>query len=91
MLAGTCSRSHCRRPLPPAPRRPACRTGGRAEILALLQRRRHPELLEAELAKRRLQRSVLGVGWHVADMVGAGALLRIPTAVGPLLRAAKRP
>ncbi|EFN53649.1 hypothetical protein CHLNCDRAFT_36320 [Chlorella variabilis] len=63
---------------------------GRQEILSLLQRRRQPELLEAELLKRKLQRSVLGVRWHVTDMVGGGALLRIPTAVGPLLRAAKR-
>lgn len=58
--------------------------------MSLLQRRRHPEVLEAELHKRKLQRSVLGVRWHVADMVGGGMLLRIPTTVGPLLRVAKR-
>lgn len=63
---------------------------GRQEVLSLLQRRRHPELLENELEKRKLQRSVLGVRWHVADMVGGGALLRIGTAVGPMLRVAKR-
>lgn len=73
-----------------APLARACPAAGRQEILSLLQRRRQPELLEAELLKRKLQRSVLGVRWHVTDMVGGGALLRIPTAVGPLLRAAKR-
>ena len=73
-------------PDPPPPRAAA----GRAEVLSLLQRRRHPELLESELEKKKLQRSVLGVRWHVADMVGSGALLRIPTTVGPLLRVAKR-
>lgn len=74
------------RPLPSTPP-PAA---GRQEILSLLQRRRQPELLEAELAKRKLQRSVLGVRWHLADMVGSGALLRLDTPVGPLLRVAKR-
>ncbi|PSC67391.1 Serine threonine-kinase 19 [Micractinium conductrix] len=63
---------------------------GRQEILSLLQRRRHPEVLESELEKKKLQRSVLGVRWHVADMAGGGVLLRLPTAVGPLLRVAKR-
>ena len=63
---------------------------GRQEILGALARRRHPELLEAALAKRGLRRSVLGVRWHVREMVGAGSLLRIDTTVGPLLRAAKR-
>jgi len=37
-----------------------------------------------------VQRSVLGVRWHVADMVGSGALLRRDTAVGPLLIAGRR-
>ncbi|KAI3425287.1 hypothetical protein D9Q98_009054 [Chlorella vulgaris] len=63
---------------------------GRQEILGLLQRRHQPEVLEAALLKRKLQRSVLGVRWHVADMIGGGSLLRISTAVGPVLRAAKR-
>ena len=76
-------------PPPPAPPPPRA-AAGRAEVLSLLQRRRHPELLESELEKKKLQRSVLGVRWHVADMVGSGALLRIPTTVGPLLRVAKR-
>lgn len=69
---------------------PAHSAAGRAEILSLLRRRRHPELLESELSKRKLQRSVLGVRWHVTDMLGAGLLLRIDTAVGPLLRVAAR-
>ena len=76
-------------PLSAAPCLPPA-AAGRAEVLSLLQRRRHPELLESELEKKKLQRSVLGVRWHVADMVGSGALLRIPTTVGPLLRVAKR-
>jgi serine/threonine-protein kinase 19 len=58
-------------------------------VLALLRRRRQPEMLESELLKRRLQRSLLGVRWHVADLLGGGGLQRIQTAVGPLLRAAK--
>ncbi|KAI7843185.1 hypothetical protein COHA_003168 [Chlorella ohadii] len=63
---------------------------GRAEIQSWLQRRRPHELLESELEKRKLQRSVLGVRWHIADMVGSGALLRRDTAVGPLLIAGRR-
>ncbi|PRW33736.1 serine threonine- kinase 19 isoform X1 [Chlorella sorokiniana] len=63
---------------------------GRAEIQSWLQRRRPHELLESELEKRKMQRSVLGVRWHVADMVGSGALLRRDTAVGPLLIAGRR-
>lgn len=58
--------------------------------MSLLRRRRQPEMLESELLKRKLQRSVLGVRWHIVDMLGAGALLRIDTAVGPLLRLAAR-
>lgn len=78
LLAHCCSLS-----LPPC-------AAGRAEIQSWLQRRRPHELLESELEKRKLQRSVLGVRWHVADMVGSGALLRRDTAVGPLLIAGRR-
>jgi hypothetical protein len=59
-------------------------------VLSLLQRRRQQELLEAELLKRKLQRSVLGARWHVADMVGGGSLARIATPAGPLLRVVRR-
>lgn len=71
------------------PRHPAS-AAGRAEIQSWLQRRRPHELLESELEKRKMQRSVLGVRWHVTDMVGSGALLRRETAVGPLLIAGRR-
>lgn len=54
--------------------------------LQALQRRRYPEIPERELEKRRLQRSVLSVRFHVRDMLGCGALLRLDTTVGPVLR-----
>jgi hypothetical protein len=55
-----------------------------------LQRRRYAEIPERELEKRRLQRSVLGVRFHVRDMLGSGALLRLDTTVGPVLRLAQK-
>eukprot|EP00887_Chlorella_sp_A99_P002948 scaffold24.g2948.t1 len=64
---------------------------GRAELLAALARRRPPEALERDLLKRRLARSVLGVAWHLRDMVGGGALLRQPTTLGSdVIRVARR-
>ena len=63
---------------------------GRAELLGLLRRRRPPEQLEKKLLKRRLARSLLGVRWHLRDLLGCGALLRQATAVGDLIRVVRR-
>lgn len=59
---------------------------GRREIMSMLARKRHPEVLEAALAKKGLKKSVLGARWHVRELVGSGALLRLDTTAGPLLR-----
>lgn len=61
---------------------------GRAEIVQALQRRQYTEIPERDLEKRKLQRSLLGVRFHVRDMLGSGALLRLQTTVGPVLRLA---
>ena len=63
---------------------------GRREILAALRRRKYPEMLEAELEKRKLRQSPLGMRWHVRDMLGGGALVRTSTTVGALIRVAHR-
>lgn len=49
---------------------------GGAELRALLARRRPPEMRASELTRRRLARSVLGVQWHLRDLVGGGLLVR---------------
>ncbi len=63
---------------------------GRKEILDALSRRKHPEMLAAHLAKRKLRGSPLGVPWHLRDLLGAGVVIQIDTTVGPLIRVAKR-
>ena len=51
-----------------------------------LQRRQYKEIPEKELEKRKLQRSVLSMQFHIRDLLGSGALLRLDTTVGPVLR-----
>lgn len=90
---------HRLNPTPPTPwvasqPSPAARPSSIATCLLLprtvqaLQRRQYTEIPERDLEKRKLQRSLLGVRFHVRDMLGSGALLRLQTTVGPVLRLA---
>jgi len=45
-------------------------------------------MLHAELAKRKLKDSVLGLNFHVRDMVGSGHLIKRSTTVGCVLQVA---
>jgi serine/threonine-protein kinase 19 len=63
---------------------------GREELLGVLRRRRGGEAPEAALARVRLRASPLGVRFHVRDLLGSGALLRVHTPAGPMLRVARR-
>ena len=61
---------------------------GRKEVLGILKKRKHSEILVRELMKRKLKTSPLGVRWHLRDLVGSGLVVEIQTTVGVLIRAA---
>lgn len=63
--------------------------GGR-EVLGMLRRRAQRQIPERELLKRPLRRSVLGLRWHLRHLLGSGALERVESTVGPILRLPKR-
>ena len=63
---------------------------GREELLGVVSRRRYSEMFERDWEGRKLQRSLLDTRFHIRDLVGSGALERIETTAGPLLRAIKR-
>ena len=72
LLAGN---SRCRQPSNLTHALPLT-AAGRAEVLGLLQRRRQPELLEAELLKRKLQVCGRGCWLATAQAWGWGLLLK---------------
>ena len=59
---------------------------GRKELMDALRRRKHPEMLEKDLFKRKLKGCPLGMGWLLRDVVGGGGVVRIETTVGSLIR-----
>lgn len=63
---------------------------GGAELLGVLRRRAQRQIPERELMKRTLRRSVLGLRWHLRHLLGSGALERVESTVGPILRLPKR-
>ena len=65
-------------------------SGGRKELVDALSRRKHPEMLESQLMKRKFKSSPLGMKWHLRDLLGSGTLIKLKTTVGPLIRVAKR-
>ena len=56
----------------------------------MLTRRRHPEIFVKELEKKKLRDSVLGIRFHVRDLLGSATLQQMQTTSGPLLRLVKR-
>jgi serine/threonine-protein kinase 19 len=60
---------------------------GRKEVLAIITKRRFKEMSEKELLKKRVLRSsVLGMKFHLRDMVGIGMLVKMDTTVGAMYR-----
>lgn len=59
---------------------------GRKAILAALARSRYKELSEQNLAALRLKGTALSLSFHMADLVGSGEVLAVPTASGMFLR-----
>ena len=60
---------------------------GRTELLNRIRRRKNGELLLSKLKSIKLSKSILGVDWHVKDLIGLGMVHVTQTTVGPLLRA----
>ncbi len=56
----------------------AC-TKGRQEVVGLLKRQKHKELLQEEIENKRLRTSFLGPMFHVKDLIGQGILERYPS------------
>jgi len=60
---------------------------GRKEVLAIITKRRFKEMSEKELLKKKVMRSsVLGMKFHLRDMVGSGMLVKMDTTVGAMYR-----
>ena len=55
----------------------------------MFARRRRRELFTRELAACPLRSSLLGLRFHLRDLLGSGALVRAPTPAGEVLRMAK--
>lgn len=61
--------------------------GGRKEVLAIITKKRFKEMSEKELLKKKVLRSsVLGMHFHLRDMVGNGMLVKMNTTVGAMYR-----
>lgn len=66
-----------------------CCVKGRQEVIAILKRQKHKELLQEDLEKKRLRYSSLGPLFHIRDLVGQGVLESVSTTAGPLVRLIK--
>lgn len=61
-------------------------SSGRKEILSFLSRRKYREMLQVSLERRRLQYSVLGMRFHIRDLLGLGRIHVVPSPSGPIIR-----
>lgn len=59
---------------------------GRKDLTNVLSKRKFQEILEAELRKKKLKGTSLGVDFHVLDLCGAGVVEKKETPAGPVLR-----
>lgn len=62
------------------------RRDGNKEVLRIVGRRPHGEILLNDLELKRLRRSCFDTRWHVRDLVGAGKMEIVETTVGKLVR-----
>lgn len=61
-------------------------TSGRKEIVSFLSRRKYREMLQVPFERRRLQYSVLGMRFHLRDLLGVGQIHAVPSPSGPIIR-----
>ena len=61
-------------------------SSGRKEILSFMSRRKYREMLQVPLERRPLQYSMLGMRFHLRDLLGLGQIVVIPSPSGPLIR-----
>ncbi|XP_073393180.1 uncharacterized protein [Physcomitrium patens] len=61
-------------------------TGGRKEIISFMSRRKYKEMLQVPLERRRLQYSVLGMRFHIRDLLGLGHIHTVNSPSGPIIR-----
>jgi len=61
-------------------------SSGRKEIVSFLSRRKYREMLQVPLERRRLQYSVLGMRFHIRDLLGLGRIHVVPSPSGPIIR-----
>lgn len=59
---------------------------GRCELINIIRRSRHGEMLGSKLDNVKLRKSSMSVQWHVKDLLGSGDLERLETTVGTLFR-----
>lgn len=64
-------------------------TRARREILQILMRRHHHEMMLKELFTRRLKTSDRGIQFHLRDMIGGNKLKVTPTSQGKLVQIVK--
>lgn len=58
----------------------------RQELLALLRRRRYPEIPLRELEKRKLQSSQMGMQFHLRDLTGRDLVKVLNTTAGKMVQ-----
>ncbi|MEW5312556.1 MAG: hypothetical protein WDW38_004183 [Sanguina aurantia] len=62
-------------------------SAGRQELLGLLRKKKYGEVSEALLRSNgKLRHSVLSIDMHLRDLLGCGAVSRVATTVGPLIK-----
>ncbi|XP_076960973.1 uncharacterized protein LOC143637474 isoform X2 [Bidens hawaiensis] len=64
-------------------------TQGRKELMSLLNRKKHKEMMLAILEKKRLRLSPLDMRFHLRDLLGSGHLKTIQTPTGLVIRVVK--
>ncbi|GAQ90379.1 hypothetical protein KFL_006330060 [Klebsormidium nitens] len=62
---------------------------GRKELIGYLSRRKYREMLHTELSRKNLRYSILGMRFHLRDLLGSGKAFTVSTTVGPLIRLAR--
>ncbi|CAA7398886.1 unnamed protein product [Spirodela intermedia] len=62
---------------------------GRKELVSLLRKRKHREMMLAALEKKRLRLSLLDMRFHLRDLIGSGVLKTVESPTGLIVRLSK--